>query len=248
MGDKSLDADGWVQSPQEGDDELHILFRGEEGEGVGGVLVGEGCAFDDLELVEFEDVGVEGVHVVRHGEHIVARLARKSEDEVDAGGYGTLLGGVDGLDGRLVGVSAVDEAEGGIVGAFDPVFDFDEISLVLERLEVVQQFVADTVGSCADDQSDDIWHGKRFLVDLSQAREVERDTAGMVVGGSEVGAGKRLEIGKVALRGVFVAEEIFTLLQLKGDGLAAVAIGRRERFVGAEGASADGECAIAVGA
>ena len=140
----------------------------------------------------------------------------------------------DGEARLLEGVPAVDASQRVVVSTLHTVFHDEEATLV-QVFEIVEERVGHAVRARADDDTHNIFHLQGLFIELAET----------VDGG--IGVGISLEVGQILHLGVFPRKELLASLQLTGDAVLALTVGRIEGAVVAVDAATCGETAIAVG-
>ena len=156
---KALDDDVGTKSLEEVAEERNIIGKRERvylnGFGIVQrlqVLLLEGAAFEDLQLMEFEGIDRQLAEDVGLVEHLFATLAWKSQDEMPPTVDSSFGGGTDGpLCGAKV-VTPIYAQECGIIAALDAVFECNIMRLG-KGGDVVQFGFIDAVGTRANDKS-----------------------------------------------------------------------------------------------
>ena len=110
--------------------ESDILIDGIDVEGLLLVDSFERCPPDDLHLMDFQDVEIEGGNEGCLTDTLLGILAWKSQDDVSACQNSSLVGLADCLAGLLEGVASIDELQREVVGTLDTVFHDEEGALV----------------------------------------------------------------------------------------------------------------------
>ena len=236
MGDETFKNEVGSEAFDEVDDEVDV-FVGSEEMKVGGILLVFLChssTTNKLELVEFEGGKGKRRQDVGFCKNSVPTLAWKSQNEVSTSADATSSSTLDGIDGLSMSVPSVDALECGVIDRFDAVFN-DEESALIELFEVIQQGIRHTVRASANNQTDDIWNRKGFLI------------FGDEVGESIVSVGVCLEVSEVLHVGVFASKELLALLKLLSDGLGGDAIVGIEGLVVAIGATTCAHPTVSIG-
>ena len=146
---------------------------------------------------------------------------------------GTSLDGGETIFNR---VPTIDALKSLVVEGFDAQFERDEKTFVLKICQIFQDLIFDAIGTCANDEPDNIFDRKCFLVTLAQH-----------VQGS-IGVGIGLEIGQIlACPTVAFLVKLDAFLNLLADAFFGGAIGGVEGFVAAKGATASAEGPVTVG-
>ena len=110
LGDKAFKDKVGTQTFKEIDDEVYVFVRSEEMkvQRVGGISLCHASALDELKLMKFE----QGERKFREDcgfvEHVFARLARESENEMSTNTDATSRCTDDGINSSGVGVTTID--------------------------------------------------------------------------------------------------------------------------------------------
>lgn len=121
----------------------------EDGEGGEGVFESEGCAFFDMEIVNFYGLNGKLGKAVGGGLEVGGGFAGEAEDGVEGDGDAGVMEGFDRLFAAGPVVSAVDTFEGGVVDGLNAEFDPD-FDVAVEFGEKVDGLGGDAVGAGAD--------------------------------------------------------------------------------------------------
>lgn len=236
MGDETFKNEVGSEAFDEVDDEVNVFVGSEEVE-VGRILLVFLChsgATNELELVEFEGGKGKRRQDVGFSKNGFPTLAWKPQNEVSTSSDATSSSTLDSIDGLSMSVPSVDALERGVIDRFDAVFN-DEESALVEIFEVIQQGIRHTVRASANNQTDDIWNRKGFLI------------FGDEVGEGVVSVGICLEVSEVLHVGVFASKELLALLELLSDGFGGDAIVRIEGLVVAIGATTCAHPTVSIG-
>lgn len=203
--------------------------------GVGEVFFGHFCIFEYLELVELHRGKWQLRDYVGSMEHHITGLAGEAEYEVGSAGEAVGVHQFDALACGGESVSPVDSCQSGVVGRFDTEFYYNGSNGHCDRTKHVEDFLVDTVGTCADDKAYDARDGEGFAIEFLKLID------------GLMGVGKGLKISEIR-RGsaVTAAVELDAFLYLLADAFLRVAVRWVEGVVATEGAASSADGAVAV--
>ena len=132
-------------------------------------------------------------------------------------------------------VPTIDALKSLVVEGFDAQFERDEKSFVLKICQILQDIIFDAIGTCANDEPDNIFDRKSLLVTMAQ--QVQRS----------IGVGIGLEIGQILHIRILARKEALPCFELFADAGRAATVGRIERISTTEGASSRPNVSITIG-
>src|SRR5688572_704107 len=129
----SLDDHLGGQKLQEIDECGDVVVAAHEGHLAASHLIGERRTLDGVEVVNLHRVEIQSSYLAGGRQHVVMRFARQAEDYMPADFKAPAAAALDGVDRRIMMVTAVHPVERPVVDGLDAVFE-GEVSVTRQFL------------------------------------------------------------------------------------------------------------------
>ena len=125
-GEQTLEHDVRREEFEEIGNQRDIFLIAQRGKRLGLIQVRKSRVPDDLKLVKFQEPERKPRELVRHGKHVIARLRRKTEDQVRPDFDAPSSGHGQGTLEAVVIMPPVDERQGPVMDGLEPVLHKDK--------------------------------------------------------------------------------------------------------------------------